>query len=71
MTSDARRWKLMQTGKNEKIFQINLVKNRVIENEVRADQAADYARENYDGPEDFAKGGLATMFRRSNGIQTY
>tara|TARA_B100000424_G_scaffold78985_1_gene59023 strand:- start:112 stop:744 length:633 start_codon:yes stop_codon:yes gene_type:complete len=64
MTSDARRMEAYATGKNEKDIPIKSGEGRVIENEVRADQAADYARENYDGPEDFAKGGLATMFRK-------
>ena len=64
MSSDIRRMESYTTGKNEKDIPIKSGEGRVIENEVRADQAADYARENYDGPEDFAKGGLATMFRK-------
>ena len=64
MTSDARRMEAYATGKNEKDIPIKSGEGRVMENEVRANQAADYARENYDGPEDFAKGGLATMFRK-------
>ena len=64
MTSDARRMEAYATGKSDKDIPIKSGEGRVIENEVRADQAADYARENYDGPEDFAKGGLATMFRK-------
>ena len=64
MSSDVRRMEAYTTGKNEKDIPIKSGEGRVIENEVRADQAADYARENYDGPEDFAKGGLATMFRK-------
>ena len=64
MSSDARRMEAYATGKSEKDIPIKSGEGRVIENEVRADQAADYARENYDGPEDFAKGGLATMFRK-------
>ena len=64
MSSDVRRMEAYATGKNEKDIPIKSGEGRVIENEVRADQAADYARENYDGPEDFAKGGLATMFRK-------
>ena len=64
MSSDARRMEAYATGKSDKDIPIKSGEGRVIENEVRADQAADYARENYDGPEDFAKGGLATMFRK-------
>ena len=64
MSSDARRMEAYATGKSDKEIPIKSGEGRVIENEVRADQAADYARENYDGPEDFAKGGLATMFRK-------
>jgi len=64
MSSDVRRMEAYTTGKNEKDIPIKSGEGKVIENEVRADQAADYARENYDGPEDFAKGGLATMFRK-------
>ena len=64
MSSDARRMEAYATGKNEKDIPMKSGEGKVIENEVRADQAADYARENYDGPEDFAKGGLATMFRK-------
>ena len=45
LTSDLQRWKLMQTGKNDKDIPIKSGEGRVIENEVRADQAADYARE--------------------------
>ena len=64
MSSDIRRMEAYTTGKNEKDIPIKSGEGRVIENEVRADQAADYAKENYDGPEDFAKGGLATMFKK-------
>ena len=64
MSSDARRMEGYAKDVDPNKLPLKPGEGRVIENEVRAEQAMDAAREAEDYVDDFADGGLATMFRK-------
>jgi len=64
MSSDARRMEGYAKDVDPNKIPLKSGEGSVIENEVRAEQAMDAAREAEDYVDDFADGGLATMFRK-------
>jgi len=64
MSSDARRMEGYAKDVDPNKLPLKPGEGSVIENEVRAESAMDAAREAEDYVDDFAKGGLATMFRK-------
>lgn len=64
MSSDARRMEGYAKDVDPNKLPMKSGEGQVIENEVRAEQAMDIARDEADEIDNFAKGGLATMFRK-------
>jgi hypothetical protein len=64
MSSDARRMEGYAKDVDPNKLPMKSGEGQVIENEVRAESAMDAAREAEDYVDDFADGGLATMFRK-------
>ena len=64
LSSDARRMEGYAKDVNPNELPMKSGEGQVIENEVRAEQAMDIARDEADEIDNFADGGLATMFRK-------